>query len=133
MNKVILMGRLTKDPEIRYTTGEKQMAVGRYTLAVDRRSKDEDKADFITCVVFDKRAEFAEKYFKQGQRVLVTGSWQTGSYTNKDGQKVYTNECLVSDQEFADSKSEASQPKKESNDGFMQIPDDVADEGLPFD
>lgn len=109
MNKVILMGRLTKDPEIRYTKGEKSMAVARYTLAVDRRfgRKDgEQTADFIPCVAFDKAAEFAEKYFHQGLKIAVTGRIQTDSYTNRDGNKVYTTDVFIEDQEFAESKSE---------------------------
>ncbi len=144
MNKVILMGRLTRDPEVRYTQGEKSMAVARYTLAVDRRgrsnSNGEQQADFINCVAFDKRGEFTEKYFRKGMRVLVSGHIQTGSYTNKDGQKVYTTDVIIDDQEFADSKSGggngggnagnagASQPP--IGDGFMDIPDDY--DGLPF-
>ena len=110
MNKVILMGRLTRDPEVRYSQGERSMAIARYTLAVDRRGRrsqsqdgSEQTADFIPCVAFDRAGEFAEKYFRQGMRVLVSGRIQTGSYTNRDGQKVYTPEVIVDDQEFADS------------------------------
>jgi len=145
MNKVILMGRLTRDPEVRYSTGERQMAIARYTLAVDRRrartnDSSEQTADFIGCVAFDRAAEFAEKYFKQGMRVLVTGRIQTGSYTNKDGQKVYTTDVVVEDQEFADSKNSDGgaatytrpAPAQAVSDGFMNIPDGVEDEGLPF-
>lgn len=113
MNKAILMGRLTRDPEIRYSQGERSMAIARYTLAVDRRgrgaqnqSDDQPTADFINCVAFDRAGEFAEKYFHQGMRVLVTGHIQTGSYLNQDGQKVYTTEVIVEDQEFADSKQQ---------------------------
>lgn len=111
MNKVILMGRLTRDPEVRYSAGENAMAIARYTLAVDRRFRrdGEATADFISCVSFGKTAEFAEKYYRQGIKVLVTGRIQTGSYTNRDGQKVYTTEVVVEEQEFAESKS--------SNDG----------------
>jgi single-strand DNA-binding protein len=109
MNKVILMGRLTRDPEVRYTQGERSMAVARYTLAVDRRRRtgnaDNQTADFIQCVAFDRAGEFAEKYFHQGIKVLVTGRIQTGSYTNRDGQKVYTTDVIVEDQEFAESKN----------------------------
>ena len=104
MNKVILMGRLTRDPDVRVTAGEKQMTISRYTLAVDRRRKSdngEQTADFISCVAFDRSAEFAEKYFHQGMRVLITGHIQTGSYTNKEGQKVYTTDVVIEDQEFA--------------------------------
>ena len=108
MNKVVLMGRLTRDPEVRYSSGEKSMAIARYTLAVDRRGRrgngnGEQTADFIPCVAFDRAAEFAEKYFRQGMRVLVSGRIQTGSYTNREGQKVYTTEVILEDQEFADS------------------------------
>ena len=109
MNKVILMGRLTRDPEIRYSQGERQMAIARYTLAVDRRGRGnangDSTADFIQCVAFDRAAEFAEKYLHQGTKLLVTGRIQTGSYTNRDGQKVYTTDIIVEDQEFAESKA----------------------------
>lgn len=142
MNKVILMGRLTRDPDIRYSGQDNQTNVVRYTLAVDRRFKKEDgpTADFINCVAFGKTGEFAEKYFKQGQRVLVVGRIQTGSYTNKEGQKVYTTDVVVDEQEFADNKKSDSQgtPSDQNEkdasimDGFMQIPDGVEDEGLPF-
>lgn len=151
MNKVILMGRLTRDPEVRYSQGERAMAIARYTLAVDRRgrrSQDDGSqtADFIQCVAFDRAGEFAEKYFHQGTKVLVTGRIQTGSYTNRDGQKVYTTDVIVEDQEFAVSKNasqgaghdggyQAAQrpaPASAIGDGFMNIPDGVEDEGLPF-
>ena len=153
MNRVILMGRLTRDPEVRYTQGERSMAVARYTLAVDRRGRrnqdgNEQTADFINIVAFDRAGEFAEKYFSQGMRVLVSGRIQTGSYTNKEGQRVYTTDIIVDDQEFADSKNSAggngdnggygyqptSRPASTSaiGDGFMNIPDGVEDEGLPF-
>lgn len=142
MNKVFIMGRLTRDPEVRYSQGERSMAIARYSLAVDRkgrRNQDSDQtADFINCVAFDKAGEFAEKYFRQGMRVLVSGRIQTGSYTNKDGVKVYTTDIVVEDQEFADSKGAAdnhqqSRPEPSSaGDGFMNIPDGVEDEGLPF-
>ena len=137
MNKVILMGRLTRDPEVRYSQGENALAITRYTLAVDRRFKrdGEATADFINCVVFGKSAEFAERYFRQGMRVAITGRIQTGSYTNKDGVKVYTTEVVVEEQEFAESKStqqqkQGSAPVSDS-DGFMNIPDGI-DEELPF-
>ena len=143
MNKVILVGRLTRDPEVRYTQGENQTAIARYTLAVDRRFKrdGEPTADFINCVVFGKSAEFAEKYFRQGLRVAISGRITTGSYTNKDGIKVYTTEVTVEEQEFAESKAE-SEANKTSNQqatsanassggGFMNIPDDIPEE-LPF-
>ena len=146
MNRVILMGRLTRDPEVRYTQGERSMAVARYTLAVDRRFKrdGEATADFISCVVFGKQAEFAEKYFRQGIRIVVSGRIQTGSYTNRDGVKVYTTEVVVEEQEFAESKAvsdshvnrSASQPAApdmadSSAEGFMNIPDEIGGE-LPF-
>ena len=153
MNRVILMGRLTRDPELRYSQGERSMAIARYTLAVDRRGRrsqsqdgSEQTADFIPCVAFDRAGEFAEKYFRQGMRVLVSGRIQMGSYTNRDGQKVYTTEVILDDQEFADSKGQASDmggygqsapaqrpaPASAIGDGFMNIPDGVEDEGLPF-
>ena len=135
MNKVILMGRLTRDPDVRYTTGETSMAVARYTLAVDRRGQKERTADFISCVAFGKGGEFAEKYLKQGTKVVVTGRIQTGSYTNKDGKKIYTTDVVAEDQEFAESKSkEAKADNKEQKadeNGFVDIPDDY-DEDLPF-
>ena len=142
MNKVVLMGRLTRDPEVRYSQGENALAIARYTLAVDRRFKrdGEQTADFINCVVFGKSAEFTERYFRQGMRVLVSGRIQTGSYTNKEGQKVYTTDIVVDSQEFADSKGAGSGsgsgssavPSAPMGDGFMNIPDGVEDEGLPF-
>lgn len=137
MNKVILMGRLTRDPDIRYSQGETPMAVARYTLAVDRRFKKdgEPTADFINCVAFGKNGEFAEKYLRQGVKIVVEGHWQTGSYTNKDGQKVYTNDCIIDSQEFCESKSQnqqsAVQPVQSNADGFINIPDGI-DEELPF-
>lgn len=139
MNKVILMGRLTNDPEVRYGTGERNMAVGRYTLAVDRRYKrdGEQPADFIRCVAFDKAAEFAEKYFRKGMRICVSGRIRTGSYTNREGQKVYTTDVIIEEQEFAESKREAGQQAQGQQhqpigDGFMSIPDGVEDDSLPF-
>ena len=146
MNKVILMGRLTRDPEVRYSAGENSLAIARYTLAVDRRFKrdGEATADFISCVVFGKQAEFAEKYFRQGIRIVVSGRIQTGSHTNRDGVKVYTTEVVVEEQEFAESKAvsdshvnrSASQPAApdmadSSAEGFMNIPDEIGGE-LPF-
>ncbi len=148
MNKVILMGRLTRDPEVRYSQGDSATAVARYTLAVDRRFKrdGEASADFINCVVFGKSAEFAERYFRQGLKVVVSGRIQTGSNTNRDGVKVYTTDVVVEDQEFAESKaaSESSMgsyrqaspspspaPSADIGDGFMNIPDGI-DEELPF-
>lgn len=117
MNKVILIGRLTRDPEIRYTQGENSMAVARFTLAVDRRFKRDNQptTDFISCICFRKTAEFVEKYCKKGTKLVVEGSWQTGNYTNKDGDKVYTNDCLVDNCEFAESKSTAEQNQKKDD------------------
>lgn len=126
MNIAILIGRLTKDAEVRYTGGDKPMCVARYTLAVDRRTK-EPSTDFINCIAFGKQGEFAEKYFKKGMKVCVTGSIQTGSYTNKDGQKVYTTDVVVNNQEFAEKKAEQTE---QSHDSFVNIPDDMDD--LPF-
>ena len=144
MNKVILMGRLTRDPEVRYSQGESANAVARYTLAVDRRFKREGDAtaDFISCVCFGKLAEFAEKYLRQGVKIAVTGRIQTGSYTNKDGVRVYTTDVVVEEQEFAESKaasasnsgyqaSPSPSPSADIGDGFMNIPDGI-DEELPF-
>jgi len=145
MNKVILMGRLTRDPDVRYSSGDSATAVARYSLAVDRRFKrnnDDQTADFINCVAFGRSGEFAEKYFRKGTKVLVTGRIQTGSYTNRDGQKVYTTDVVVEEQEFAESKAAAGngeggyvparqEPSAEINDGFMNIPDGI-DEELPF-
>ena len=137
MNTVILMGRLTRDPEVRYTQGEKSMAVARYTLAVDRRRAADSggqNTDFISCVAFDRAGEFAEKYFRQGQRVLVRGRIQTGSYVNRDGQKIYTTDVVILEQEFADSRRDGGggRPEPAQDDGFMNIPDGVEDDGLPF-
>ena len=149
MNKVILMGRLTRDPEVRYSAGENSMAIARYTLAVDRRFKrdGEATADFISCVAFGRAAEFAERYFRQGIRIVVSGRIQTGSYTNRDGNKVYTTDVVVEEQEFAESKAVSDShvgqvasmgapaptptPSMASADGFMNIPDEI-DEELPF-
>jgi single-strand binding protein len=134
MNKVILMGRLTRDPEVRYSQGERPVAVARYTLAVNRNFKREGEpaADFINCVVFGAGAEFAEKYLRQGLRIIISGRIQTGSYTNRDGVKIYTTTVVVESQEFAQSKSEQTnyEPTPE-DDGFMNIPDGL-DEELPF-
>lgn len=150
MNKVILMGRLTRDPEVRYSQGENATAIARYTIAVDRRYKKEGdaSADFIGCVAFGKLGEFAEKYLRKGTKVVVTGRIQTGSYTNKDGQKVYTTDVVVEEHDFAESKAASSQavnygsapaapapaPAASSQgmpDGFMTIPEGVEEE-LPF-
>lgn len=172
------MGRLTRDPDVRYSNqGDRQLAVARYTLAVDRRFRrnsdnNEQSADFISCVAFDRQAEFAEKYLRKGTKMVVCGRLQTGSYTNKDGVRVYTTDVVVEDQEFAESKASASSyngggaqdgfggsqsygggqnygggqsyggygqqgnsrpsPASAIGDDFMNIPDGVDDEGLPF-
>ncbi len=141
MNKVVLVGRLTRDPAVRYSQGANATAVGRYTIAADRRFKrdNEPNADFIPCVVFGRSAEFAEKYFRQGLRIAVSGRIQTGSYTNRDGVKVYTTEVVVEEQEFAESRSERDadrgnyqpQQDQDAGDGFTNIPDGIDDE-LPF-
>ena len=161
MNIVVLMGRLTRDPEVRYSTGENQLAIARYTLAVDRRFRrdGEQTADFISCVAFGRAAEFAEKYLRQGVRITVSGRIQTGSYTNRDGNKVYTTEVVVDNQEFAESKAasdaaraqagpKSDMPRQNApryqdaphtapaaqdapDDGFMNIPEGI-DEELPF-
>ncbi len=134
MNTVILMGRLTRDPEVRYSQGNEPMAVAKFTLAVDREGRGEQsEADFINCTAFGRTGEFVEKYIHKGAKILVTGHWQTGSYTNKDGVKVYTNDCIVTKVEFAESKQTAeSQPKPKTDaDGFMNVPEGI-DEELPF-
>jgi len=141
------MGRLVRDPDVRYSSGEGAMAVARYTLAVDRRGRrangadDQQTADFIGCVAFGRSGEFAEKYFRKGTKVVVEGRIQTGSYTNKDGQKIYTTDVVVENQEFAESKNSngagdafipaSGQSQAEISDGFMNIPDGI-DEELPF-
>ena len=147
MNKVILMGRLTRDPEIRYANNENSTCIANYTLAVDRRFKrqgDEQTADFIRCVAMGKGGEFAEKYLYQGTKIVVEGRIQTGSYTNKDGQKIFTTDVLVELQEFAESKAASAQNGNQNasaptrpnvaqndSDGFMNIPDAIEEE-LPF-
>ncbi len=151
MNKVILMGRLTRDPEVRYSNGQNgnQMAIARYTLAVDRRfarkngGDNQQSADFIPCVAFDKNGEFAEKYLKQGTKIAVEGRIQTGSYTNKEGQKIYTTEIVVESQEFAESKNsqnannseykpkQSPAPSDAEEDGFIDIPEGIEND-LPF-
>lgn len=148
MNKVVLMGRLTRDPEVRYSSGENSSANASFTLAVDRRFKrqgEEQQADFIRCVAFGKQAEFVEKYIKKGTKIVVVGRIQTGSYTNKEGQRVYTTDVIAEEIEFAESKgsgsgseyagaqnSESGRPSpSDAADGFMNIPDGI-DEELPF-
>lgn len=142
MNKVILMGRLTRDPDVRYTQGEEPMAIARFTLAVDRRGKrdGEASADFPSCVCFRRTAEFIEKYAHQGTKLVVVGRIQTGSYTNRDEQKVYTTDVVVEEAEFAESKAAADRNTQQTPplspdtgaDGFMNIPDGIEEE-LPFD
>ncbi len=151
MNKVILMGRLTRDPDIRYSNSQsgEQLAIARYTLAVDRRfnrrngGDNQQNADFISCVAFGRQAEFAEKYLKQGTKIAATGRIQTGSYTNKDGQKVFTTEVVIEEQEFAESKGSnsgsqggyepqsAPSPEDANADAFMNIPEGIEND-LPF-
>ena len=145
MNKVILMGRLTRDPDVRYTQAADPMAIARYTIAVDRRFQrrdagDDQTADFISCVAFGRQGEFAEKYLKKGTKIALTGRIQTGSYTNKDGNKVYTTDVVVEEQEFAESKAASGSgnygesrpiPSGASAEGFMNIPDTAKDD-LPF-
>lgn len=136
MNKVILVGRLTRDPEVRYSNGEKPSAIARYSLAVQRKFKNSEgkyEADFINCVAMGKNGEFAEKYLKQGTQILVEGYIQTGNYTNKDGVKVYTTDVIVDSHEFVGSKNEntTNTNNTQSNNDFMSIPDNIA-EDLPF-
>ena len=135
MNKVLIMGRLARDPEVHYTQGETPTAIARYTLAVDRRVKKEGEqtADFIGIVAFGKAAEFAEKYCHKGTKLLITGRIQTGSYTNRDGNKVYTTDVIAEDQEFCESKktTEEDAPKTDA-DGFMNVPEGIDENELPF-
>lgn len=149
MNKVILMGRLTRDAEVRYSQGDNSMAIARFTIAVDRRVRrdsnngDEQTADFIGCVAFGRTADFLERYGRKGTKFVVEGRIQTGSYTNKDGQRVYTTDVVVENVEFAESKNasggndggftpaERPAPSGAAGDGFMNIPDGI-DEELPF-
>ena len=135
MNKVILIGRVVRDAEIRYSQGENPMAIARYTLAVDRRFKKDGEAtaDFINCIAFGKLGEFAEKYLKKGTKIAVSGRIQTGSYKNKDGNTVYTTDVVVEEQEFCESKSQNQQDRpKPVDDGFMEVPDNLSGEDLPF-
>lgn len=151
MNKVILMGRLTADPEVRYSNGSDPVCVARFRLAVDRRYKreGEQSADFINCVAFGKSGEHVEKYYRKGIKVTIAGRIQTGSYTDRDGRKVYTTDVVVEEQEFAESKSASAQGQSGGGqaqnhgagagssyqtdaDGFMYVPDGVGDDELPF-
>lgn len=131
-----LVGRLTRDPEVRYSQGQNSTAVARFTLAVDRRFKREGEAnaDFINCIAFGKTAEFIEKYFFKGMRLGGSGRIQTGSYTKQDGTKVYTTDVVLDEVEFVESKSQSqgAQPQSADSDEFMSIPDGVDDVGLPF-
>lgn len=137
MNKVILIGRLVADPEVRYSQGENATAIARYRLAVDRRFKREGEqtADFISCVAFGRNGEFVEKYLCKGTKIAVAGRIQTGSYTNKEGQKVYTTDVVVEEHEFCESKGSSGQSAPQygqpDHDGFQNVPDGV-DEELPF-
>lgn len=133
MNKVILMGRLTREPDVRYVqAGQEQIAIAQYNLAVNRRQikGTEQQADFIVCKCFRASAEFASKYLYKGTKIIVIGRIQTGSYTNKEGQKVYTTEVIVEEHHFAESKSNANAQSSDITGGFQDFP--VEDEGLPF-
>ena len=137
MNKVTLIGRVVRDAEIRYSQGANPTAIARYTLAVDRKFKQEGQptADFINCIAFGKLGEFAEKYLHKGVKIAVIGRIQTGSYTNKDGQKVYTTDVVVEEQEFCESKSQSNsqpQPAPSNDNSWMSIPDNLDDSSLPF-
>lgn len=145
MNKVILMGRLTRDPEVRYSQGNNAMCIANFSLAVDRRFKrqnDDATADFFNCTAFGKRGEFVEKYLKQGTKILLSGRIENNNYTNREGQKVYGMKVMVDEIEFAESKNAAAGESRDNSkqyynqptgdDGFMHIPDDVSDEELPW-
>lgn len=142
MNSVQLIGRLTRDPEVRYSNGETAIAVARFTVAVDRRLKrdGENNADFINCIAFGKTGEVVEKYFRKGQKIALNGRIQTGNYVNNEGQKVYTTDVIAENIEFVESKNSTSgydsssrpDPSQASVDGFMNIPNNVDDQGLPF-
>ena len=137
MNKVILIGNLTRDPEVRYSIGENATCIARFGVAVQRMARKVDgatEADFINCVAFGKTGEFIEKYFKKGNKIAISGRIQTGSYTNKDGVKVYTSDVVCENVEFCNSKKsdEENGSNTKVNDGFVDIPDDVDDDSLPF-
>ena len=133
MNKVILMGRLVRDPDVRYSQNSQPMAIARFTLAVDRRVKKDNQqsAGFISCIAFGKTGEFVEKYLSKGTKVVVEGHWQTGSYKNTDGVTIYTNDCVVDSMEFAESKKENNDPQNEIPEEFMNVPNDISEE-IPF-
>ena len=133
MNKIILLGRIVRDPEVRYTQGDNSMAIAKFSLAVNRRFKKENEpeADFFNCTAFGKQAEFVEKYLKQGTKILLSGRIQNDNYTNKEGQKVYSIQIMVEEIEFAESKNNSTSEPSQSNDGFMNIPDGLQEE-LPF-
>ena len=133
MNKIILLGRIVRDPEVRYTQGDNSMAIAKFSLAVNRRFKKENEpeADFFNCTAFGKQAEFVEKYLKQGTKILLSGRIQNDNYTNKEGQKVYSIQIMVEEMEFAESKNNSTSEPSQSNDGFMNIPDGLQEE-LPF-
>ena len=133
MNKIILLGRIVRDPEVRYTQGDNSMAIAKFSLAVNRRFKKENEpeADFFNCTAFSKQAEFVEKYLKQGTKILLSGRIQNDNYTNKEGQKVYSIQIMVEEMEFAESKNNSTSEPSQSNDGFMNIPDGLQEE-LPF-
>lgn len=140
MNKCLFVGRLTRDPDVRYTTGDNAICIARFSLAVDRKFKKdgEQSADFPSCIAFGKTGEFIEKYFKKGMKIGIEGRLQTGTYTNKDGVKVYTTDIVVEQCEFVESKAAADEKENAAavappdEDGFMNIPDGLDDEGLPF-
>ena len=140
MNKVILMGRLTRDPEVRYSQAAEPLAIARYTLAVDRRfqrrdnSGNEQTADFISCVAFGRNGEFAEKYLKQGTKIAITGRIQTGSYTNKEGQKIYTTDVVVEETEFVESKNKGTSDNVPNNNANSNsdFEETVSDDEMPF-
>ena len=141
MNKVEIVGRLTRDPEVRYSTGDTPSAIARFSVAVNRKFKNADgqyEADFLNCIAFGKAGEFIEKYFKKGMAIGVTGRIQTGSYTNKDGVKVYTTDIVVEESEFVESKGnsapseQTSAPQRTGNEDFLNIPDSIEDSELPF-
>jgi len=135
MNKIILMGRLTRDPEVSYSNADNSIVLVRFSLAVNRRyahNIDSAEADFFNCIAFGKQAEFVEKYLKKGTKILITGRIQNNNYTNKEGQKIYSMQIIAEEIEFAESKNASGRAEPQSGDGFMNIPDGVEDEELPF-